>query len=231
MTSRVNAGWISAACSWNSRWSLGFRSSFNFIPEGAYRVPPAFRDELTRNGFEVGVPDLKHDGRLFRSVAEFRSRAMRINEYLRDWNAVGFRSGFMLHNLDWLHNLDIEYDMSTFDTDPFEPQPDGRNTIFPFWVPLPPVAEDGGPRTEDRVRRSGGQRLQNFNSRRSATLFRILLSISAFQKATPNSLTLCLRIPRFSFSWAKQPPISGKGNWIGSPNTTAWSCLIPIPIT
>jgi predicted glycosyltransferase len=43
----------------------------------------------------------------------------------------------MLHNLDWLHDLDIQYDASTFDTDPFEPQPEGRHTIFPFWVPSP----------------------------------------------------------------------------------------------
>ncbi len=27
--------------------------------------------------------------------------------------------------------------MSTFDTDPFEPQPEGQHTIFPFWVPSP----------------------------------------------------------------------------------------------
>ena len=129
---------------------LGFRSSFNFIPEGTYRVPPAFRDELTGNGFEVGVHDLRHDGLLFLSAAEFRSRATRINDYLRDWNAVGFRSGFMLHNLDWLHNLDIEYDMSTFDTDPFEPQPGGQGTIFPFWVPRPPARpEVRGQRSED----------------------------------------------------------------------------------
>ena len=40
----------------------------------------------------------------------------------------------MFHNLDWLHELKIEYDASTFDTDPFEPQPDGVGTIFPFWV-------------------------------------------------------------------------------------------------
>src|SRR5688572_17286910 len=33
--------------------SLGFRSSFNFIPEGSYRVPPELRDWLIRNGFEV----------------------------------------------------------------------------------------------------------------------------------------------------------------------------------
>jgi hypothetical protein len=33
--------------------------------------------------------------------------------------------------------LDVEYDASTFDTDPFEPEPDGVCTIFPFWVPGP----------------------------------------------------------------------------------------------
>jgi len=40
----------------------------------------------------------------------------------------------MLRQLDWLHDLDISYDASTFDTDPFEPQPDGAKTIFPFIV-------------------------------------------------------------------------------------------------
>jgi hypothetical protein len=41
----------------------------------------------------------------------------------------------MFHNLKWLQNLNVLYDASTFDTDPFEPQPDGVRTIFPFWVP------------------------------------------------------------------------------------------------
>ena len=112
----------------------GFRSSFNFIPEGDYRVPRELREELVANGFEVGVHDLQHDGRLYQSRREFRQKAQRINHYAREWGASGFRSGFMLHNLNWLHDLEIEYDASTFDTDPFEPQPEGRNTIFPFWV-------------------------------------------------------------------------------------------------
>ena len=116
---------------------MGFRSCFNFIPEGTYRVPVNLRQELVENGFEIGVHDLRHDGRLFRSVAGFRARAARINRYLEDWGAVGFRSGFMLHRLDWLHQLEIDYDMSTFDTDPFEPQPEGRHTIFPFLVQAP----------------------------------------------------------------------------------------------
>jgi len=40
----------------------------------------------------------------------------------------------MYHNLEWIGMLDIDYDASTFDTDPFEPQPDGVGTIFPFCV-------------------------------------------------------------------------------------------------
>ena len=40
----------------------------------------------------------------------------------------------MQHNLAWIHKLNIEYDASTFDTDPFEPQSDGFQTIFPFFV-------------------------------------------------------------------------------------------------
>ena len=116
---------------------LGFRSSFNFIPEGTYRIPSELREDLTASGFEVGIHDLKHDGRLFASHRGFKRRAARINRYAREWGASGFRSGFMLRNLDWLHDLDVEYDASTFDTDPFEPQPQGRHTIFPFWVPCP----------------------------------------------------------------------------------------------
>jgi hypothetical protein len=83
----------------------------------------------------VGIHDLRHDGRLYQSDKEFRRNAVSINRYLAEWGAVGFRSAFMLHKLDWLHQLNVAYDASTFDTDPFEPQPEGRHTIFPFWVP------------------------------------------------------------------------------------------------
>jgi len=113
----------------------GFRSSFNFIPEGDYSIPPELRTWLSNQGFEVGVHDLLHDGELYFSRSVFRKRAKRINGYIKEWKAAGFRSGFMLRELDWIHDLDIDYDASTFDTDPFEPQPDAAGTIFPFWVP------------------------------------------------------------------------------------------------
>jgi glycosyltransferase involved in cell wall biosynthesis/peptidoglycan/xylan/chitin deacetylase (PgdA/CDA1 family) len=115
----------------------GFSSSFNFVPEGEYRVPSVVRETLAGAGFEVGIHGLEHDGKLYSSKAKFAAKALRIREYLQQWNAAGFRSPLMQHNLQWLHALNAEYDSSTFDTDPFEPEPDGVGTIFPFWVPGP----------------------------------------------------------------------------------------------
>jgi len=114
---------------------LGFRSALFFVPEGNYRVSPEVRRNLTARGFEVCVHGLRHDGGLYTSRKDFRRQALRINEYLKEWNSVGFRSPFMEHELEWLGDLDIEYDCSTFDIDPFEPQPGGVSVIFPFWVP------------------------------------------------------------------------------------------------
>lgn len=112
---------------------LGFVSSFNFVPE-RYKVSESLRNEIVRNGYEVGVHDLKHDGKLYASWTKFIKSAEKINDYLKSWNSVGFRSGAMHHNLEWLHMLNVEYDASTFEFDPFEPQSDGVNSIFPFWV-------------------------------------------------------------------------------------------------
>ncbi len=112
---------------------LGFRSSFNFVPE-RYEVSADLRHDIVRNGFEVGVHGLKHDGKLFLSRRIFEASAVRINYYLKKWNCTGFTSPSMLRRLEWMQALDISHATSCFDTDPFEPQPVGVNTIFPFWV-------------------------------------------------------------------------------------------------
>ena len=115
----------------------GFRASFNFIPRHAYQVTPAMLQMLERAGFEVGVHGLKHDGKLYQSPKKFAARAAQIREVMHQWRAVGFRSPLMQHRLGWIHKLGCEYDCSTFDVDPFEPETDGMGTIFPFWVQAP----------------------------------------------------------------------------------------------
>src|SRR5579864_7131787 len=56
----------------------GFRSCFNFVPEGEYRLSDSLRHTLEQNGFEVGVHGLEHDGKLYSSKAEFAAKAARI---------------------------------------------------------------------------------------------------------------------------------------------------------
>jgi hypothetical protein len=113
--------------------TLGFRSSFNFVPE-RYAVSSELRQIVVGKNFEVGVHGLNHDGKLYKSKQIFEKRAAAINRYLKKWGAVGFRSPSMHHNLDWIHGLNIEYDASTYDTAVFEFKSQGACTIFPFWV-------------------------------------------------------------------------------------------------
>ena len=112
---------------------LGFRSAFNFVPE-RYANHEEIKRFLRNSGFEIGVHGLKHDGMLFKNKRIFDQRAREINRYLKEWNSTGFTSPSMQHNVSWVHALNITHSISTFDTDPFEPQPDSAKTIFPFWV-------------------------------------------------------------------------------------------------
>ena len=113
----------------------GFRASFNLVPKGEYDVDREMLTLLAEAGFEAGVHGLEHDGKLYQSKAKFTAKAAQISDTLRSWGACGFRSPLMQHKLAWIHKLGCDYDASTFDVDPFEPQPDGMSTIFPFWVP------------------------------------------------------------------------------------------------
>jgi hypothetical protein len=114
--------------------SLGFRSVFNFVPERYGEISLDLISELKSRGFDVGVHGLKHDGKLFLSKKVFDHRVPKINAYMEKWGTKGFTAPSMLCNLDWLKALNIDYSISSFDTDPFEPQPDGVGTIFPFVV-------------------------------------------------------------------------------------------------
>jgi peptidoglycan/xylan/chitin deacetylase (PgdA/CDA1 family) len=113
--------------------SLGFTSTFFFVPEW-YDSPDRHHELLRSKGFEIGVHGLKHDGKLYQSEKVFNQNAERINDYISRWGAAGFRAPCMHHNLAWHHRLHIQYDASTYDTDPFEPQGGGAGTIFPFKV-------------------------------------------------------------------------------------------------
>ena len=114
--------------------SFGIRSAFQVVPEKNYDVSKSFRDSITSRGFEVNVHDLKHDGRLYAERAEFQRRAARINSYIREYDAQGFRSGILYRNADWFDAFEFSYDMSLPNVAHLDPQRGGCCTVMPFFI-------------------------------------------------------------------------------------------------
>lgn len=111
----------------------GLHSSFNFVPHD-YAVPDDILSHMRESGFEIGVHGYTHDGLMFAKRSTFEHRAKLVNEWGRVWSASGFRSPATYRNLGWFDDLDFEYDSSVTDTAPYEPQPGGCASQFPYRV-------------------------------------------------------------------------------------------------
>jgi hypothetical protein len=108
---------------------LGFRSSWNVVPH-KYPVDRGLLTDLQNRGFEIGVHGYNHDGKLFTSRAIFDRRVPAINAALQSFGAVGFRAPMVHRNLNWLQALDIDYDASCFDVDPYQAMPGGVGGLW-----------------------------------------------------------------------------------------------------
>ncbi len=125
------SGNIESVCEIERKY--GFRSSWNFVPE-RYSVDAGVLYGLVADGFEIGIHGFKHDGKLFNSRKIFDERMKKIKKYAIKWGAVGFRSPATHRNPDWMVGIPFEYDSSFPDADPYEPQPGGCLSIFPFFI-------------------------------------------------------------------------------------------------
>jgi hypothetical protein len=112
---------------------VGVVSSWNLVPE-RYPIDWGIVDELRTAGSEIGIHGLRHDGRLFQSRSIFLSRLAKIEQYAAEWGAVGFRSPSCLRNVEWMRAMRFEYDSSFPDTDPYEPQPGGCCSVWPYFL-------------------------------------------------------------------------------------------------
>jgi peptidoglycan/xylan/chitin deacetylase (PgdA/CDA1 family) len=111
---------------------LGFRSSFNV---GAwYKPDPGILRELKGRGFEIGCHALKHDRSLFESRSAFESSQTELRAFAERIGAVGFRSPATHRVYEWLGELPFEYDGTIPHSDPYEPQPGGCCSLWPFFV-------------------------------------------------------------------------------------------------
>jgi hypothetical protein len=114
--------------------AFGIKASFQVVPEGRYLVPPSFLNSIRNRGFEIGVQDLNHDGRLFDSKEEFLRRAQVINRYGREYGARGFRAGVLYRKPEWYDALEFSFDMSIPNVAHLDPQRGGCCTVMPYLI-------------------------------------------------------------------------------------------------
>ncbi|MGH7905981.1 MAG: hypothetical protein ACREP6_05080 [Candidatus Binataceae bacterium] len=111
----------------------GFRSVWN-LPLAQYPIDWKIVERMRARGFEFGAHGLSHDGKLFRSRADFDELAPRIERIAADHGLFGFRAPSTLRRADWIGGMAFEFDSSFSDTDPYEPQPGGTCSLFPFFL-------------------------------------------------------------------------------------------------
>jgi peptidoglycan/xylan/chitin deacetylase (PgdA/CDA1 family) len=111
----------------------GLRSSWNFVADD-YPIDPDVFAMLREANCEIGLHGLHHDGLLFADRPSFVAQLPRIHQVMQEWGAVGFRSPATHHQSAWMGELGCLYDSSIPDTDPFEPQPGGCCSIWPFFL-------------------------------------------------------------------------------------------------
>jgi peptidoglycan/xylan/chitin deacetylase (PgdA/CDA1 family) len=109
----------------------GLRSSFNVVG-GDYPLDEGVLNELRQRGFEIGLHGLHHDRSLFSSRQEFERQLPTLAEIGERLGAEGFRSPSTHRVIEWLPELPVEYDCTVPHSDPYEPQPGGCCSLWPF---------------------------------------------------------------------------------------------------
>ena len=114
--------------------SFGIRASYQIVPEKRYQVPSSILEAIRMQHCEVNVQGLDHEGNLFKNRDAFHRDCHRINQYVHDFQADGFRSPCMYRNPEWLEEIDVSYDMSIPNGAHMEPQRGGCCTVFPYFI-------------------------------------------------------------------------------------------------
>lgn len=114
--------------------NAGIRTSYQLIPERRYRIEKALRDDIRMRGCEVNVHGLDHDRNLFFNRRSFEHDRAKINRFVDEYAARGFRAPCMYRNQEWLQELSISYDMSIPNVAHLEPQRGGCCTVFPYYI-------------------------------------------------------------------------------------------------
>jgi peptidoglycan/xylan/chitin deacetylase (PgdA/CDA1 family) len=111
----------------------GFRSAWN-LPLAQYKIDWNRVTAMRARGFEFGAHGLSHDGRLFRSERDFMELLPRLEQLAGEHDLRGFRAPSTLRDPQLIARMSFDFDSSFADTEPYEPQPGGTCSLFPFYL-------------------------------------------------------------------------------------------------
>jgi hypothetical protein len=114
--------------------SFGIKAAFQVVPEGRYEVSGRLLQTIRDRGFECGIQDLNHDGRLFDNKEEFLRRVALINRYATEYGAKGFRAAVLYRRPEWYDHLNFSFDMSIPNVAHVDPQRGGCCTVMPYFI-------------------------------------------------------------------------------------------------
>ncbi len=111
----------------------GLRSSFNIVAD-EYPIDWGIVGELRDRGFELGVHGVHHDRSMFASRAGFDAQQPALRRMVERLGAEGFRSPATHRVHGWLGELPVSYDCTVPMSDPYEPQPGGCCSPWPYFL-------------------------------------------------------------------------------------------------
>jgi hypothetical protein len=114
--------------------SFGIKASFQIVPEGRYAISHKFLAGIRNRGFDIGIQDLNHDGRLFDDREKFLRRVATINRYGGEYGAKGFRAAVLYRKPEWYDAFEFSFDMSIPNVAHLDPQRGGCCTVMPYFI-------------------------------------------------------------------------------------------------
>jgi hypothetical protein len=111
----------------------GFGSCWN-LPPDRYPIDWLMLKELRARGFEFGAHFAGPEGRMFSPRTHFILCKRAIERMSREHGLRGFRASSALRRAEWIAAIDLDFDSTFADTDPYQAQPGGTCSVFPFFI-------------------------------------------------------------------------------------------------
>jgi hypothetical protein len=122
---------IEAICELEEK--CGFRSAW-YLPLENLKCDWRRIDALRSRGFEFGVLSIFADGKELADEHKFRTFKLKVERANREHQLKGFRMRAGSREIGRISALNLDFESTFCDTDPFDLRPGGTCSVFPFFI-------------------------------------------------------------------------------------------------